>query len=153
MDTQEMDSLALLRFGRSSDSVAPFVLPTNPLELEQIASSELCLDIRCQVLLTCAALSASVHPIPPLRRICHFHVNQEPDRTRALSFLHDVNVDVESSRCVPLICGEIFHLCISADILKLWLFALDTVNTTMALHGGQCPVLLLKTISHRSAWR
>ena len=35
-----MDSLALLRFGRSSDSVAPFVLPTNPLELEQIASSE-----------------------------------------------------------------------------------------------------------------
>ena len=32
-------------------------------------------------------------------------------------------------------------------------FALDTVNTTMALHGGQCRVLLLKTISHRSAWR
>ena len=81
-----MDSQALLRVGRSSDSVAPFVLPTNPLELEQIASSELCLDIRCQVLLTCAAVSASVHPIPPLRSICHFHVNQEPDRTRALSF-------------------------------------------------------------------
>ena len=76
MDTQEMDSLALLRFGRSSDNVAPFVLPTNPLELVQIASSELCLDIRCQVLLTCAALSASLHPIPPLWRICHFHVNR-----------------------------------------------------------------------------
>ena len=38
-------------------------------------------------------------------------------------------------------------LCISAVILKLWLahggqtheFALDTVNTAMALHGGQCP--------------
>ena len=41
-------------------------------------------------------------------------------------------------------------LCISAVILELWLahaddqrdvFALGTVNATMALHGGQCQVL------------
>ena len=50
-EPQEMGSLALLGFGRSPDSVASFVLPT-PL---------------VQVLLTCSAGSASVHPIPPLR--------------------------------------------------------------------------------------
>ena len=151
VDTQEMDPLALLHFGRFSDSIAPFVLPTNPLELEQIASSELCLDIRCQVLLTCAALSASVHPIPPLQRICHFHVNQEPDRTRALSFCMTCTL-TSSHHGVCRRSVERSSTCVHLS-WKLWLFALDTVNTTMALHASQCRVLLLKTIRNRSAWR
>ena len=91
--SREMEPLALLRFGQSTDNVAPLVLPTTPLVVDKIPSSELYLDIQNQIQLTCYALSTSVHPIPPLRKICLFHSNQKPDRTRALS--RDVCVDVQ----------------------------------------------------------
>ena len=74
--------------------------------------------VRCQVLLSsCTSLSASVPPIPPLRKICPC---QEPDRTHCALVLRDVCADVQPLCVVVLwvraVCSDCLPLLPAAQI-------------------------------------